>query len=333
MATPRHGGSLDRAIAEFGGEREQWLDLSTGINPHAWPVPPVPAELWHRLPEPSLDEYCRDAAQAYYGAPEHAGIVAAPGAQALIQRLPALVEPERRVAVVGPTYNEYERCFAAHERTVGPVREVPRPEDGFGCVVIGNPNNPDGARVGGRHDRQAIERLLAHGCMVIVDEAFGDVAPDASFVPNCGLDGLIVLRSFGKFFGLAGIRLGFAIGSQRQCARLGAMLGPWAVPGPTLFIGGRAMRDIAWIAETRTRLMRDRQRLVTLLERAGFAIVGQTDLFVLVSHGRAPAIHADLARQHILVRAFDYDAGWLRFGLPGDDAGFARLEGALAQAV
>jgi len=333
VSPPRHGGSLDRAVAEHGGAHADWLDLSTGINPVPWPVPPIPAEAWERLPEPSLAEYCLDAARAYYGVPEGAAIVAAPGTQAIIQRLGDLVGTNRRIGIVTPTYGEYDWCLSTPDRVVGTVRAIPSYEDGYDGVVFGNPNNPDGARHDGEADRRAVAALLAHNGTVIVDEAFADVAPEASYVPQCGADGLIVLRSFGKFFGLAGIRLGFAIGPQADMARLRRLLGPWAVPGPALFVGGRAMRDIAWVAETRTRLARDRQRLTGLLERSGFSIVGHSDLFVLARHDRAPAIAAELARQHIWLRAFDKDASWLRFGLPGDEAGFARLEKALAAAV
>jgi cobalamin biosynthetic protein CobC len=330
---PRHGGSLDRAVAEHGGVHADWLDLSTGINPVPWPVPPIPAEVWERLPEDSLEDYCLDAARAYYGVPEGAAIVAAPGTQAIIQRLGDLIGTNRRIGIVTPTYGEYDWCLSTPDRVVGTVRSIPSYEDGFDGVVFGNPNNPDGARHDSDRDRAAVAALMAHNGSVIVDETFADVAPEASYVPRTGPEGLMVLRSFGEFFGLAGIRLGFAIGPRGDMARLRRLLGPWAVPGPALYVGGRALRDIAWIAETRTRLMRDRQRLTGLLERHGFAIAGHTDLFVLASHDRAPGIAAALGRARIWVRAFDKDAAWLRFGLPGDEAGFDRLEKALAAAV
>ena len=330
----KHGGDLDRAIAEHGGTHADWLDLSTGINPVAWPVPPIPAETWHRLPEHSLEEYCLDAARAYYGVPDDAAIMAAPGTQSIIQNLPHLIDKNRRVGIVSPTYGEHERCFAAHSRVVGRLTGLPRYEDGYDCVIVGNPNNPDGRSFGDAVAREAIAALLDRKVMVIIDEAFADVAHEASLVDMAGKpEGLIILRSFGKFFGLAGIRLGFAIGAKPNVGRLASMAGPWAVPGPALFVGGRAMRDIGWIAEARTRLMRDRARLFSLLRMTGFDVVGATDLFVLGSHERAPAIARELAKAHIWVRAFDHDASWLRFGLPGTEEDFARLQKALAQAV
>lgn len=330
----KHGGDLDRAIAEYGGTHADWLDLSTGINPVAWPVPPIPAETWHRLPERSLEEYCLDAARAYYGAPDDAAIMPAPGTQSIIQNLPHLLHKGRRVGIVSPTYGEHERCFAAHQRIVGRLTELPRYEDGYDCVIICNPNNPDGRSHSDERSRDMIAALLDRKVMVVVDEAFCDVAPAASLIDMTGTsDGLIVLRSFGKFFGLAGIRLGFAVGAKGLVGKLASMAGPWAVPGPALFIGGRAMRNIGWIAETRTRLIRDRARLIGLLRMVGFEIVGHTDLFVLAAHDRAPGIARELAKARIWVRTFDHDASWLRFGLPGTDADFARLQKALAQAA
>lgn len=328
-----HGDGLDRAVAEYGGVHADWMDLSTGINPNPWPVPPIPAEVWERPPEESLEDYCLDAARAYYRVPDAAGIVAAPGRQSIIQHLPRLIDANRRIGIVSPTDKAFARCLTSPDRVVGHVRDVPRYEDGFDAVILGHPNTPDGARYDEASRREAIEALLARNAMIIIDEAFADVAPEASFVPQCGADGLLVLRSFGNFFGLAGVRLGFAIGPQAEIARLRSMLGPWASPGPALWIAGRAMRDIAWIVQTRTQLMRDRQRVVALLLGHGFAIDGHTDLFVLARHDRAPAIANTLGRFHIWVRTFDYDAAWLRFGLPADDAGFARLERALDEAV
>jgi len=328
---PRHGGALDAAIAADGGTRGDWLDLSTGINPNGWPVPPIDGDLWRHLPDMALENACLDAARAYYRVPDDAAIVAAPGTQAIIQHLPSLVDVRRRIGIVGPTYNEYGHCLARTGADVAELDHLPR--DGFDCVVFGNPNNPDGRAVGAGHDRAAIDALRRSGAGLIADEAFADVDPGVSLVPQCGSDGLLVLRSFGKFFGLAGARLGFAIGSPGDIVRLRTLLGPWAVPGPALFIGARAMRDAAWIAETRSRLAGDRRRLVGLLEGHGFSVIGHTDLFVLASHDRVLAVRQGLGRSHILVRAFAGRPDWLRFGLPSGEAGFERLDTALSQVV
>lgn len=321
MQEIRHGGALDAAIARHGGTRADWLDLSTGINPVGYPVPEIPAEAWARLPDQHLMDECLAAARSYYGVPDGAGILAAPGTQAVIQWLPVLFNYLDRASVVSPTYGEYEKVLSAAGVNVDTPDILP---ESANLLIIGQPNNPDG-RLWPMDDI-----LGADARMTIVDEAFADVAPGHSLVPRAGPPGLMVLRSFGKFFGLAGLRLGFAIGDPDVIESLRAMLGPWSVPGPALHLAARALADEAWVAETRARLARDRARLEMLLEGAGFRVVGGTDLFVLAGHPEAGAIAEKLAARRILVRPFDAHPVWLRFGLPGTEADFARLENGLA---
>jgi len=323
----RHGGALDRAIARHGGGREEWLDLSTGINPVAYPVPDLSADVWHRLPDEGLMEDCLEAARACYGVPDRAAIVAAPGTQAIIQWLPVLFNYLDRATIVSPTYGEYEqalRMTGVHVETPGDLPAEPERTD---LLVVGQPNNPDGRT-------WPAERILpfAQGRRVaVVDEAFADVAPECSLVSETGRHGLLVLRSFGKFFGLAGLRLGFAIGDPEVVPALAQMIGPWAVSGPALAIGARALRDAGWIAETRSRLASDSDRLAALLEQHGMRIVGRTDLFVTAYHPTAHELAERLGERHILVRVFDHDTGWIRFGLPSGDGNLDRLDSALAE--
>ena len=328
MSGIEHGGALDTAMARHGGTRADWLDLSTGINPVPWPVPELPPEAWTRLPDRALLRDCLAAARTCYRVPDHAAIVAAPGTQAILQWLPHLF-PGRDASVVEPAYGEYAETFRLAGRAVTGIASL-RSESGEATVVIaGHPNNPDGRLVAAA-DLQAV---LALGGTAVIDEAFGDVAPEASLVPLAGVPGLVILKSFGKFFGLAGLRLGFAIGAPETMDRLQALLGPWAVSGPALEVGGRALGDAAWIAATRLRLAADRSRLEALLAAQGFSAVGGTDLFVTVRHERAGAIREELAARHILVRGFSHSPDWLRFGLPADEGQFARLGDALAGAV
>jgi cobalamin biosynthetic protein CobC len=328
MQAIRHGGALDRAIARHGGVRADWLDLSTGINPVAYPVPELDADVWQRLPDEKLVRECLDAARDYYRVPAEAGILAAPGTQAIIQWLPVLFNYLDRATIVSPTYGEYAQVFSA----AGVGVETPEDLPGEGAnplLVVGQPNNPDG-RLWPVEWLAAFARDDGNVHMTVVDEAFADVTPDHSLVPITGGPGLTVLRSFGKFFGLAGMRLGFAIGDPDVIASLGQMIGPWAVPGPALAIGARALRDTNWIAATRARLAEDSTWMAGLLEGAGMRIVGRTDLFVLAETDDAAAVAEALARQRILVRGFDHNARWLRFGLPGKEQDVARLESALA---
>ncbi|MFZ2103008.1 MAG: threonine-phosphate decarboxylase CobD [Oricola sp.] len=328
MQSIPHGGALDRAIAEHGGRREDWLDLSTGINPVAWPVPELAADVWQRLPGDSLVTACLEAARGYYGVPDGAGIVAAPGTQAIIQWLPHLFNYLDRVTIVSPTYGEYAHAFHMAGASIETPPDLSEGDIGP-LVVIGQPNNPDGRA----WPAERIARMMrGEGGvrMVIADEAFADVAPERSVVGLTGQPGLTVLRSFGKFFGLAGVRLGFAIGDPDVIASLRQMIGPWAVPGPALAIGAQALQDRRWIAYTRARLSEDSARLADMLEKAGFEIAGKTDLFVLAAHDEAARIAKKLTQRHVLVRPFDYEPRWLRFGLPGGTQDLARLDSALA---
>lgn len=327
MGTVRHGGALDRAIARHGGDREAWLDLSTGINPVAYPVPELSSDVWHRLPEEGLMEDCLEAARACYGVPDRAAIVAAPGTQAIIQWLPVLFNYLDRAAIVSPTYGEYEHALRMTGVHVEMPGELPAGPDGTDLLIVGQPNNPDGRT-------WPVERIVpfAQGRRVaVVDEAFADVAPDCSLVSETGRHGLLVLRSFGKFFGLAGLRLGFAIGDPDVVPALAQMIGPWAVSGPALAIGAQALRDEDWIGETRSRLAADSRKLAGLIEPHGMRIVGRTDLFVTAYHPAAHQLADRLADRHILVRVFDHDTGWIRFGLPSGEDGFERLNSALAE--
>ncbi|MEM1377470.1 MAG: threonine-phosphate decarboxylase CobD [Pseudomonadota bacterium] len=326
MSDPiQHGGALDAAIGRYGGERDDWLDLSTGINPKPYPLPTLPEEIWHRLPDTKAMDDCLDAARGYYGVPNGTGLVAAPGTQAIIQWLPRVLNVDH-VQVVSPTYAEHAHCW---KQAGCEVTEVTTLDGADGQVVIlVNPNNPTGMLYDPREIADVAADLERNGATLIVDEAFCDVASLNSIISslpqNC-----IVLRSFGKFFGLAGLRLGFAVGSEPIINRLHDAMGPWAVPGPALFIGARAMADEVWVSDAREQLAQMRARLQSVLGQNGFRIVGGIDLFVTVDHPDAAQICEGLARQHCLVRSFDYAPTWLRFGLPGSDAEMLRLEKAL----
>lgn len=327
MSGIAHGGRLDAAIRQHGGRPEQWLDLSTGINPVPYPVPPLAVDVWHRLPDEAMLADCIAAARDYYGAAGDAAVCAAPGSQALIQKLPLLFDGGNAWQMA-PTYGEYALQGKVTETDAWPpdFSRIPN-------AVVCRPNNPDGRIL----DRETLEAMLASaaeaGGVVVVDEAFCDVTPDVSLAGLAGHPALVIFRSFGKFFGLAGLRLGFAIGPADRINALEQAFGPWAVSGPALQIGIRAMRDRQWIASTRERLSADAARLGAMLAAHGFEIEGGTDLFVLARHGAASDIAQRLGGRHILVRSFDALPGRLRFGLPGTDDAFERLDRALADAT
>lgn len=328
-----HGGDLAGAAARFGSPAEPWIDLSTGINPWAWPWPgpmaPVDAAAWHRLPDRAALAGLKDAAASFYGCAPPT-VAAAPGSQALIQVLPRLVA-RGRVQVVGPTYAEHARCWARAGHSVETV-DAPALAEGP-VVVLGNPNNPDGRAHAPGDLLDLADRLAARGGALVVDEAFAEVRPEVSVAPWAGRPGLVVLRSFGKFFGLAGLRLGFALAEPALVAAIEDELGPWSVSGPALAIGASALADRAWRESARAMLAERASALDAVLSGNGIEVVGGTSLFRLVSDARAARIHEALGRAGILVRAFEARADWLRFGLPGDPAGLARLDRALRDAL
>ncbi|MBN9006790.1 MAG: threonine-phosphate decarboxylase [Rhizobiales bacterium] len=320
----KHGGDLTEAIAQYGGTPETWLDLSTGINPWPWPIPQLPNDIWTRLPSRADETALIKAARHAYGVPDDVAIAIAPGTQALIQWLPRLAS-HGVVAIAGPTYGEHAAAWrqAGHGViTFEPTKILP---DTAHHAVIVNPNNPDGCVV----DYAALLRIAGEirerGGWLVIDEAFVDLDPAISAAALCRDFPVIVLRSFGKFFGLAGLRLGFAIASPQIAEAIATALGPWSCSGPALAIGHAALLDTPWATRTRDALKRQADKLDTILAEAGWSIAGGIALFRLARHPEARSLHTVLARNHIWCRSFDWAGDLLRFGLPPDDAGLERL--------
>ncbi|RFC63053.1 threonine-phosphate decarboxylase [Fulvimarina endophytica] len=328
----RHGGALDAAIARYGGRREDWLDLSTGINPRPAPLPDLSMEAWTRLPERGMEERLREAARRAYGAGKEAGIVAAPGSQAIISNLPFLFAPTS-VAVLDPSYREHSAAFAAAGHDVRSFHGLADIPTDARIVVVVNPNNPDGRRFAPRELLALRERLASRGGLLIVDEAFADAEPDLSLASQAGCEGLLVHRSFGKFYGLAGLRLGFALTTRTLAARLAERLGPWAVSGPALSIGASFLEDAPLGARLRASVIDQGERRDGVFARLNIPILGRTALFATIRHGQAGRLHDALCRRLILTRPFDYAPDWLRIGNPPGRGEAERLEEALAEAL
>jgi len=323
-----HGGDLDAARILFPGAPEPFIDLSTGINPHPYPIPTLEPEIFARLPEPgSLGNLARLAASAY-GAPSAETVVTAPGSQVLVTLAAGLLLPGRAV-ILGLTYAEHARAASLAGHEVYTVSELEPLGDSDLAIVV-NPNNPDGRILNHAELLAIAERQRAHGGMLIVDEAFMDAGPrHESLSAHVEAANVVVLRSFGKFFGLAGLRLSFALAARPLAAHLGAALGPWPVSGAALAIGAAALSDRNWMEATRASLAAAAQRLDALLEGAGLEIIGGTSLFSLVRTPEAPPLFDHLGRAGIFVRRFPEDPSWLRFGPPGAEADWQRLEDAL----
>ncbi|MGH6959585.1 MAG: aminotransferase class I/II-fold pyridoxal phosphate-dependent enzyme, partial [Dongiaceae bacterium] len=264
-----HGGNLTAAEARFGRPAAGWLDLSTGINPFAYPVPEVPAAAWHRLPDAADQARLFTAARRYYGATSGQPMAVASGSQALIQWLPRLVPAKtgaEQAAILSPTYGEHAKCWADGGYTTEAIDELDAVADRHSIVVLANPNNPDGRRIEPAALLALADGLARRDALLVVDEAFVDVEPRLSVAAAAGRAGLVVLRSFGKFFGLAGLRLGIALGPPPFIAQLTDALGPWAVSGPGMLIATQAMNDARWIVEMRQQLRRTAIRLDQLLD-------------------------------------------------------------------
>jgi cobalamin biosynthetic protein CobC len=316
-----HGGNLAVARVRFKGAPEPWLDLSTGINPIAYPIPDIPVAAWTRLPESDAVAALEAAAARAYGAGLAEMVVAAPGTQALIQVLPRL-RPAMDVRILGFTYAEHARAWRHHGASVATVSSL-QDLAGADVAVVVNPNNPDGRLV----EPGRLRALAADNphTLLVIDEAFADVLGDGASMLPILPSTCVVLRSFGKTYGLAGVRLGFAVAGPCWTDVLRRELGPWAVAGPAIAVGRVALDDAAWLNEATIRLRNDADRLDELLAGAGLAVAGGTPLFRFVRTGDSNRAFTALARQGVLVRRFEGLPGVLRVGLPGPEDDWARL--------
>ncbi|GGB54615.1 threonine-phosphate decarboxylase [Roseibium aquae] len=328
-----HGGDLPAACETYGGIPAGWLDLSTGINPHAYPLPDnLPAEAWTRLPSQDALDRLLSAARAAYRVPPHLGLAAAPGTQALITLLPELL-PDGEVALAAPTYGTHKMVWERAGRCPVEVSSVYALPATARIVVLVNPNNPDGRLVDGRSLLDIAQTLKTRNGTLIIDEAFADVMPGASLLPNLKDEPVVVLRSFGKFFGLAGLRLGFMAGPSDLVREAAVRLESWAVSGPALDIGRTALADLDWQSRIARQLSEEIGDLQIVLMENGLGVVGGTPLFALASLRQARALHQALARRHVWTRVFDYAPTWIRIGLPGSKDNLDRFADALAEAM
>lgn len=325
-----HGGRLRLAARDYNIPLGDWLDLSTGINPDTYPIPAIDPLVWQRLPEDG--DGLEAAAAAYYGSDRFLTLA---GSQAAIQSLPFLFKP-MVIACVSPLYEEHPHAW---EKAGHKLRRLPSLQRALSvvtpAVLLCNPNNPTAGRVSRETLIDAAGQLRQRGGWLIVDEAFGDAEPDDTVAALAGSEvapNLIVLRSVGKFFGLAGARVGFVFAGADKRDPLREMLGPWAVANPSRVVAKAALEDTAWQAAAREKLSATSQRLAELLAPLG--TVGRTALFCAVGGGESPlpvgALAEHFARRGILVRHFEQN-GLLRFGLPGDEAEWQRLAAAVAE--
>ena len=329
--TVLHGGDLASARRRFPGAPEPWIDLSTGINPFSYPLPPIEASAWTQLPQSGELQKLMAVAARRYGARTPDMLAAAAGTQPLLEAIPRLL-PMSQVAILAPTYDEHR---AAWQRAGHEVREVDSLDHiaDARVVLVVNPNNPTGRITPVRELIRIAALIERRRGLLVIDEAFADVMGDElSLVPHLPA-AAVVLRSFGKAFGLAGVRLGFGIAHPELAQRLRDLLGPWPVSGPAIAVGTAALADETWLAQAVTNLERACRRLDALLASNGCTAVGGTPLFRLVRHDAAARVAETLGRRGILVRQFTYERSWLRFGVPGSEEAWLRLTDALSRAT
>ncbi|MDH3335689.1 MAG: threonine-phosphate decarboxylase CobD, partial [Rhodospirillaceae bacterium] len=315
----RHGGDIAFAETIFGVPKNGWLDLSTGINPNPYPLTEIPPEFLHNLPGKDEMNRLLRVARNYYNVSENAEIIAAPGSQALVRLVPTILS-SGNVAILVPTYAEHQPAWeSAGHKIVNADTTCAQAAGTANYSLVVNPNNPTGSK----HQVDGLlalaEEMFDRGGSLVVDEAFADTCPELSLCPHAGQPGLIILRSFGKFFGLGGVRLGFVVTDKQTAKSIERALGPWAVSGPAIWAGISAMNDEKWILQNKKQLNENAKRLDGILLKTGMELIGGTTLFRLVSTVNANDIYERLGRNGVLIRPFDENPNWLRFGVPAND--------------
>ncbi len=321
----KHGGRIKVAAEKYNIPADDWLDLSTGLNPNGWSVPNVPSSIWQTLPEDN--DGLQSAACEYYGCDYCLPIS---GSQAAIQILPSL-RSFSKVGVISPTYAEHEYNWkqAGHDVVQLSLMDVENKINELDVLVVINPNNPTGEIVPAEKLLNWHQQLSTKGGWLIVDEAFMDVTPENSLLSAGIKPGLIILRSLGKFFGLAGVRCGFVITDKELLQRMADKSGPWSLTGPTRYIAKQALQDKNWHVKTIEDLKCSRERLREMLIGSTYSPNGGTALFQWVKHPNAKSISDAFAKQGILVRYFEEGVPSLRFGLPANEVQWQRLNNAL----
>lgn len=324
---PEHGGRLLAAARRYGISPDDWVDLSTGINPVGYPIPAVPSSAWQRLPED--DDGLSRTASNYFGSEQ---LLPVAGSQPAIQALAQLL-PGRRVTLLTPTYAEHPHAWRRREVVhCSGIAELEAALPSTDILVLVNPNNPTGLKFPAGLLREWHRSLARKGGWLVVDEAFADAEPQDSLASEAGLAGLVILRSLGKFFGLAGARVGFVLADAALRTALGAHLGPWSIAGPSRFVTSAALSDHNWQARCRQRLITDSARLAELLAQHPHfrGSSGGTALFQWRGSPHAHSIHDHFARRGILLRHYEHPAS-LRFGLPATERDWQRLAQALSE--
>ena len=324
-----HGGASDLMKRRYPDAPQPWLDLSTGINP--WPYVPQHASTvaLTRLPTSEQFAKCSAAMAAALHVPADS-LLLAPGSEILIRLLPTILQAEK-VCVAADSYGDHAKVWQNTDCELTVARDPLLEADSCDVVVVCNPNNPDGRTWATERLSLVRRSLLSRDGTLIIDEAYADLCPEMSLAGEAGKGGLIVLRSFGKFFGLGGVRLGAMVAAPPLLDAMRERLGVWPVAGPTLEIGAAAYRDLEWQDGTRRQLAARRKALDDVLIGNGISIKGGTDLYRFVGVRDAHTVWHRLASHGIYVRKFEWCDRSLRIGMPASGADLSRLDESLGK--
>ena len=321
----QHGGKLREAANRYNIPLVDWVDLSTGINPNGWLPKSISPASWNRLPE--VEDGLLKASQQYYNC---TSLLPVAGSQAAIQILPTLFESKKNIGILNLSYAEHAFAWKKAGHNVIPLTQnsIEGKINELDILLIVNPNNPTGKTIPADTLISWHNTLKNKNGWLIVDEAFMDCTPERSILPESHSNNLIVLRSIGKFFGLAGIRVGFVNAQQNILDKLNQALGPWTISAPARECATLALEDHQWQTDNQVYLETASNRLVEILSANKLSPTGSTKLFSWIKTPHAKQLHEDLANQGILTRLFS-EPDSLRFGLPANEKQWQQLSNAL----
>ena len=318
----QHGCDIDLAIKKYGGERADWIDLSTGINRTSYPwQESVKVEL-RDLPSSKLLMGLEKAASRAYKVAEGADTAAVQGAQQIISLLPICLKNYNSVAILGPTYNEYEKAFKSSGIKAETVSEVSKLSSSDIAIIV-NPNNPTGKVIA----EEILDDLSKKVRILIIDESFKMFS--SRRIQK--FDNVIQINSLGKFFGLAGVRLGFVSGPSDFIKSVRVMLGPWPDSSVAAEIGIIALNDKTWISAMEKILLEGSNVLHEACNTKNWKLVGKTNLFHTYATSNCVEVEEQFAAHYIWIRTFDYSKSWVRLGIPTSKYEWARVRQALNQ--
>ena len=309
-----HGGNLDKAISFYGGKESEWIDLSTGINPNSYPIPKLSISDWRSLPTKTEIKDLESIIKSKQKISSE--IIMVPGAQMAINFLPFLLKGEgTEVRILTPTYNEYNYCFTNTGFKVNSCQKFNQLFNSDIAIIV-NPNNPDGKI----YEINELFELSKSVKILIVDESFIDSVECDSIVNQLNEDvsNIIVIRSFGKFFGLAGLRLGYVFSGKEIIRKFKRFFGPWQISKMSVKIATIAFSDDVWIKKTKNNLNEKANAIDNLMKKINWKITGGTNLFRLYSTSNSDLAQKLLAEKFIWSRKFSYSKKWIRLGIPNE---------------